>query len=119
MWLERNEHLPQAEELIEKAMKLTDGKDPYVTDSLGWLRYRQGKLDEAEKLLVKAQNLEPADTEIALHLAEVLYVQGKTKEARAVISSILEGEPKNAKALQLRQKYERTHSAPPAKAHGK
>ena len=119
MWLERNERLKDAEQLIEKAMELTDGKDPYVTDSLGWLRYRQGKLDEAEKLLVKAQNLEPADTEIALHLAEVLYVQGKAKEARAVISSILEGEPKNAKALQLRQKYERARSAPPAKPHGK
>ena len=116
MWLERNEHLPQAEELIEKAMKLTDGKDPYVTDSLGWLRYRQGNLEEAEKLLAKAQNLEPADTEIALHLAEVLYVRGKNKEARAVISSILEGEPKNAKALQLRQKFEGTKPAAPSKA---
>ena len=85
-----------------KAMELSGGKDAAITDSLGWLRYRQGRLEEAEKLVRKAQNAMPADTEIALHLAEILYVVGKTVEADSYIASVLEGEPNNTKAKELR-----------------
>lgn len=95
-------HLDKAERYLNKAMELSGGKDAAITDSLGWLRYRQGRLEEAEKLVRKAQNAMPADTEIALHLAEILYVVGKTVEADSYIASVLEGEPNNTKAKELR-----------------
>ena len=102
LWAERAMHLDKAERYLNKAMELSGGKDAAITDSLGWLRYRQGRLEEAEKLVRKAQNAMPADTEIALHLAEILYVVGKTVEADSYIASVLEGEPNNTKAKELR-----------------
>lgn len=102
MWLERGERLPEAAKLIEKAMSLTNGRDPYVTDSLGWLRYKQGKLAEAEELLKQARSIEPGDQEIGVHLAEVLHARQRTQEAIAVLDEVLEADPKNAKARELR-----------------
>ena len=102
LWVDRAMHLDKAERYLNKAMELSGGKDAAITDSLGWLRYRQGRLEEAESLVRKAQNALPADTEIALHLAEILYVVGKTAEADSYIASVLEGEPNNTKAKELR-----------------
>ena len=84
-------------------MELSQGRDAFILDSVGWLRYRQGRLEEAETLLRKAQSDQPGDTEITLHLAEILYVLGKTREADGFIASVLEGEPNNGKAKELRQ----------------
>lgn len=83
LWVDRAMHLDKAERYLNKAMELSGGKDAAITDSLGWLRYRQGRLEEAESLVRKAQNALPADTEIALHLAEILYVVGKTARPTA------------------------------------
>lgn len=102
LWADRAVNLQKAETYLDKAMELSGGKDAFILDSLGWLRYRQGRLEEAEALIRKAQYNQPGDTEIALHLAEVLYVVGKTKEADSFIASVLEGEPNNAKAKELR-----------------
>ena len=102
LWVDRAMHLDKAELYLEKAMKLSEGKDPLILDSVGWLRYRQGRLEEAEKLVRKAQYASPADTEITLHLAEILYVLGRSVEADGFIASVLEGEPNNAKAKELR-----------------
>lgn len=105
MWLERGIRLKEAGELIEKAMGLTDGRNPYVTDSLGWLRFKQGRLDEAEKLLARARTIEPGDHEIGLHLAQVLHALGKTPRALDVLNEVLKADPENARARQLRQSY--------------
>lgn len=104
MWLERGERLTEAAALIEKAMSLTNGRDPYVTDSLGWLRFKQGKLAEAEKLLKQARLIEPGDQEIGVHLAEVLHAQQRTKEALAVLDEVLKADPKNARAKELKSR---------------
>lgn len=102
LWADRAIKLDKAELYLQKAMELSKGQDAYIIDSIGWLRYRQGRLEEAEKLVRKAQYQQPSDTEIALHLAEILYVIGKSVEADSFISSVLEGEPNNAKAKELR-----------------
>ncbi len=112
MWLERGVNLKEAGRLIEKAMSLTNGKDPYVTDSLGWLRYKEGNIDQAEELLVKARSLEPADHEIALHLAEVLYIKGKRTEARGLIETILKDDPDNEAAHALIEQFEAAGAFP-------
>lgn len=102
LWADRAIKLDKAELYLQKAMELSKGQDAYILDSIGWLRYRQGRLEEAEKLVRKAQYQQPSDTEIALHLAEILYVIGKSVEADSYIASVLEGEPNNAKAKELR-----------------
>ncbi len=42
---DRGEQLPEARRLIEKALEYAPN-DPFITDSLGWLTYREGNLPE-------------------------------------------------------------------------
>ena len=43
---ERKIRLPEASELIQKALELSPG-EPFITDSLGWVEYRLGNREEA------------------------------------------------------------------------
>ena len=79
---DRNVRLPEARELIQKAMTLSPG-EPSITDSMGWVEYRLGNKPEAVRLLREAYKGQP-DAEIAAHLGEVLWVSGQTDEARQV-----------------------------------
>lgn len=79
---DRNLRLKEAHELILKATKLAP-QDPFIMDSLGWVLYRQGKLQEAREVLEKAYALK-ADPEIAAHLGEVLWRLGQQQEALAL-----------------------------------
>jgi tetratricopeptide (TPR) repeat protein len=79
---ERNMRLPEAKELIQKALELSPG-EPSITDSMGWVEYRLGNRDEAIRLLRDAYQARP-DPEIAAHLGEVLWSAGRTEEAKRV-----------------------------------
>ena len=79
---ERRLRLPEARDLIKKALELSPG-EPFITDSLGWVEYRLGNRDEAVRLLRGAYQSRP-DPEIAAHLGEVLWAQGLADEARRV-----------------------------------
>jgi tetratricopeptide (TPR) repeat protein len=68
--------------LIQKALDLSPG-DPFITDSLAWVKYRQGLHQEALALLTQAYKARP-DTEIAAHLGEVLWTLGQRDEARRI-----------------------------------
>jgi Flp pilus assembly protein TadD len=91
---DRNERLPEAKALIEQALSLAPG-DPFITDSLGWVEFRLGHLAQAEHLLRQAFD-KRADAEIALHLAEVLWTQGKRDEAKALFRQAHEMQPDHA-----------------------
>lgn len=88
-----NRKLDEALGLIEKALKVKP-EDPAVIDSYGWVQFRRGNLDEAEKALRKAFEKQ-SDGEIASHLGEVLWVQGKRDEARAVFEAARKKDAKN------------------------
>jgi tetratricopeptide (TPR) repeat protein len=79
---ERKVRLPEARALILRALELSPG-DPFITDSLGWVEYRLGNLDEALRLLRLAWQARP-DTEIGAHLGEVLWARGLQDEARRI-----------------------------------
>jgi tetratricopeptide (TPR) repeat protein len=79
---DRNMRLPEARELIKKALDLSPG-EPFITDSLGWVEFRMGHRDEAIRLLRGAYQSRP-DPEIAAHLGEVLWANGQTDEAKRV-----------------------------------
>ena len=72
----------EAADLIERALELSPG-DPAILDSLGWVYYKLGQYSESEALLREAHNAFP-DPEVAAHLGEVLWVQGRQFEARDV-----------------------------------
>lgn len=90
---ERNIRLPEALALIEQANKMAPD-DPFIMDSLGWVNYRMGKLDEAEQWLRRAHGLR-GDTEIAVHLGEVLWQKGQKAEAQSLWREVRNKDPKN------------------------
>ncbi|MBC9249608.1 hypothetical protein A9179_04905 [Pseudomonas alcaligenes] len=88
---DRTTRYAEARELIAKAHQLNPD-DPATLDSLGWVNYRLGNLDEAERYLRQALDKFP-DHEVAAHLGEVLWAQGKQREARKVWASALDAQP--------------------------
>lgn len=90
---ERNERLPEAYSLIDKALKMAPG-DPFIMDSMGWVQFRMGNLKEAEALLRRAYALR-SDPEIAVHLGEVLFAQGDTSGAQKMWREAHSKDPKN------------------------
>jgi tetratricopeptide (TPR) repeat protein len=90
---DRNVRLPEAKELIERALKLAPG-EPFIVDSLGWVEFRLGNLGEATKLLRQAHTGRP-DAEIAAHLGEVLWASGDQAEARRVWQEAVKRDPRN------------------------
>ena len=90
---ERNERLPEAYSLIDKALKMAPG-DPYIMDSMGWVQYRMGNLDEAEAMLRQAYAVRK-DAEIAVHLGEVLFVKGDQAGARQLWQEAQRKDPQN------------------------
>ena len=79
---DRGLRLDEARALILRALELSPG-DPFITDSLGWVEFRLGNNNEALRLLRQAYSARP-DTEIAVHLGEVLWVVGQRDEARRI-----------------------------------
>jgi tetratricopeptide (TPR) repeat protein len=76
---ERNKRLPEARELVETALKLSPD-DPFIIDSLAWVEFRSGNLDQSLALLQKAFASRP-DAEIAAHLGEVLWALNQRDQA--------------------------------------
>lgn len=81
-----NVRLPEAEALIQKALAIKPD-DPAYIDSLGWLRFRQGRLNEANQLIEKAYGLMP-DAEIGAHLVEIRWTQGHRWRARWLLRKL-------------------------------
>ena len=90
---ERNVRLDEALVLVTKALEMAP-EDPFIMDSMGWVQYRLGKLDEAEKYLRRAYELRN-DVEIAVHLGEVLWHKGKKADAQKLWRQAKAKDPKN------------------------
>lgn len=90
---DRNERLPEANKLIERASALAP-KDAFIMDSLGWVKYRLGDNAAAAKILTQAYALQP-NAEIGAHLGEVLWKSGQRDKAREVWRAAQKLEPDN------------------------
>ncbi|WP_120994589.1 tetratricopeptide repeat protein [Stutzerimonas urumqiensis] len=88
---DRTTRYEEALALIQQAYEINP-QDPATLDSLGWVNYRMGHLEEAERLLREALKQLP-DAEVAAHLGEVLWVRGERQAARDVWRAALEKAP--------------------------
>jgi tetratricopeptide (TPR) repeat protein len=100
---DRNVKLEEARQLIEKALTLSPN-DHYILDSMGWVHYRLGKLDQAVDYLRRAYTAQ-TDPEIAAHLGEVLWQQGKREEAMRTWEDALREHPENEALLNTTRKF--------------
>jgi tetratricopeptide (TPR) repeat protein len=82
MLADRGVRLDEAQKMISRAVELEPDNGAYL-DSLGWLYYRQNRLDDAERALVQAlsKNGIGQDPTVHDHLGDVYLKLGKTKEA--------------------------------------
>lgn len=88
---DRTDRLQEAHQLIDQALKLAPD-DPFIQDSMGWVLYRLGRVDEGRVYLERAFKSRP-DPEIAAHLGEVLWTQGRRDEARRIWEQTLKEHP--------------------------
>jgi tetratricopeptide (TPR) repeat protein len=102
--LERNERIPEAMQLVEKALQLAPD-DAAIMDSVGWGYYRSGKLDESIKMLRRAY-AGNANPEIAAHLGEVLWIRGQKEEAKKIWQSSLKDNSGNEQLQAVIKKFD-------------
>jgi tetratricopeptide (TPR) repeat protein len=100
---DHNMRLDEARSLIEKALALSPN-DYFILDSMGWVQYRLGKLDKAADYLRRAYTAQ-TDPEIAAHLGEVLWQQGKHDEAVKTWEEALREHPDNESLLNTTKKF--------------
>jgi len=78
----RTTRYKEAQGYIARALK-QEPDNPMILDSMGWVEYKLGHLDAAQKHLQRAFDLLP-EPEVAAHLGEVLFKRGRADEAREV-----------------------------------
>ena len=71
LYAEEGRHLDKAEEMVEKALKISPGNGAYL-DSLGWIQYKRGKLKKALKTLQLA-DMVLKDPVIYDHMGDVYF----------------------------------------------
>jgi tetratricopeptide (TPR) repeat protein len=77
-WADNNVHLEKALEYIKKAVELMP-EDGYVRDSLGWVYYKIGEVEQAILELEKASEMVGNDPVVKEHLGDV-YMQTEQLE---------------------------------------
>ncbi len=90
---DHNQRLPEALDLITQALELSPN-DPFILDSMGWVKFRMGDTIAAADYLRRAYSVRP-EADIAAHLAEVLWAQGKRDQATDLLRAALQKDPKN------------------------
>ncbi len=91
---QNTERYEEAAELIERALELSPG-EAAILDSLGWVYFKLGRLDDAIPPLEAAYAQLP-DPEVAAHLGEALWALGRTDEAKNIWQEALTRDPGNS-----------------------
>jgi tetratricopeptide (TPR) repeat protein len=96
-WAERNVKLDEAERRIRRALELDrqqkdrDSDNAAYLDSLGWVLFRKGQLDEARKMLEQASSMPEGslDGTVWDHLGDVYFKQKETAKAKQAWTTAL------------------------------
>lgn len=100
---DRNQRLPEALALITRALEISP-QDPFIMDSMGWVKFRMGQFEEAVDYLSRAYALRP-EAEIAAHLGEALWRLKRQDEARRVWKEGVEQDATNKTLLETMNRF--------------
>ena len=103
MLADRGERLPEAIELIERALKIEPGNPSYL-DSLGWAHFKQGNIAEADKPLTDAAAQLPTNSVVQAHLGELRFRQQRYADAAAAWERALAGDGESIDRAAIEQK---------------
>jgi len=102
-YADRGIKLPEAKRYIEIALSY-EPNNHYILDSMGWIHFKLGNLEIASMFIKKAYAINK-DPEIAAHLGEILWTQGKEEEAREVWENSLNRHPSNTVLLETTNRF--------------
>ncbi len=88
---------------IEEALKIAPN-DMAILDSMGWVLYKQGKIEDSLSYLKRAYHIQK-DPEIAAHYGEVLWVSNQKEQAKKIWGLELKKNPEHDKLKSTIQKY--------------
>ncbi len=100
---DRTERYQEAYEYIKQAIEVSP-EDYYILDSMGWILYRLGRLEESVDYLRKAMALR-SDPEIAAHLGEVLWVMGEKENAKNIWNTAIQETPEDTRLLDVIKRF--------------
>lgn len=100
---DRTNRYREAYDLVRRAYEQRPD-DPAIIDSMGWVYFRLGRLEEAEQYLRRALD-KHFDAEIAAHLGEVLWVRGRQDEARRIWQDALQRAPDHTLLKQVIERF--------------
>jgi len=90
--IDRTDRIEEAAPMIEQAF--AQNPDSFaITDSLGWLRFKQGRYDEAVEILARALAMQDEsldDDEVVSHYVAALWRNGQYEKAQAIALAWLE-----------------------------
>jgi tetratricopeptide (TPR) repeat protein len=100
---ERGERLQEALEMIKRAVRAEPANPSYL-DSLGWVYFKLGQLEEAERHLSDAARRNPRSAAIYEHLGDLHQRRGRTEDARAAWRKALSLSVEAAETARLKAK---------------
>ena len=103
MWAEMGTNLDKAHDMLTRAVGQDPNNGAYV-DSLGWVYFRLGNLELAEKYLADAVKLLPRDPTVHEHLGDVLAKRGDMPRALQLYRTALTLDPNAKDVDKLRSK---------------
>jgi len=98
MWADRGMNLERAAEMLLRAVSREPRNGAYL-DSLGWVYFRQGKLELAEKNLMEAARILPTDPTVQEHLGDLFTRQRSYQSALDRYQKALGLEPEDEAKL--------------------
>lgn len=104
--VEKNQDLERAQKMIEDAVAGRPNSG-FITDSLGWVRYRLGKFEEAVEPMETAVELLPDDPVVNDHLGDVYWMVGRQREAEFQWRRAMSFDPTEEDAMRIRAKLDR------------
>lgn len=103
MWADRGKNLQRAAELLDQAVKIEPRNGAYI-DSLGWVHFRLGNYELAERHLLDAAGLVPRDPTIQEHLGDLFARIGDREKALERYRTALGLEPRADDEKKLKSK---------------
>ncbi len=102
-YAELDRNLEEAEVLARRALTLQP-KDGYILDTVGWVLFKQGRVEEAIPYLEKAFKKEGQESIIAVHLGDAYYRQQLVEKAKRMYRRALEMESDASKRAKINAK---------------
>ena len=105
-WLERDQNLDQAIQMLQKAYK-ANPQSYYILDSLAWGYYKKNELQKAVDLMEEVIVLAPGEAISLDHLGDIYFAMKRKREAKYFWKQALDlAEPEDMIVDILKQKLE-------------